>query len=242
MPKMKDTTFTTYRGQEMTRKQLSDKIYRANKALERAKKYLSKNEYNYAHKMFSRTTTAIYHTDPDYVKAFSLKGITDEKKLREIEQGAEKILNSAYFNHNKYSHMKAKQIKSLMDRFSTLEDVVNSKTGEVMYTYDEYGNKRKRKKKVYKYSKEEASRIVDLFQTDIWHHLIENEILASDQIIDALRDGNWVDSSENLDNAVKLLEIVEDVASVNKISIDVALHSVLTSNIRTEIDRGDLLV
>ena len=46
------------------------------------------------------------------------------------------------------------------DRFSTLEDVINSKTGEVMYTYDEYGNKRKRKKKVYKYSKEEASRIV----------------------------------------------------------------------------------
>jgi hypothetical protein len=226
----------------MTRKQLADKIYRANKALDRAKRYLTNNEYEYAHKMFSRTTTAIYHTDPDYVKAFSLKGVTDEKKLRQIEQGAEKILNSAYFNHNKYTHMKAKQIKSLMDRFSTLEDVVNSKTGEVMYTYDEYGNKRKRKKKVYKYSKEEASRIVDLFQTDIWHHLIENEILASDQIIDALRDGNWVDSSESLDNAVKLLGIVEDVASVNKVSVDVALRSVLTGNIRTEIDRGDLLV
>lgn len=242
MPKMKDTTFTTYRGQEMTRKQLSDKIYRANKALERAKKYLSKSEYDYAHKMFSRTTTAIYHTDPDYVKAFSLKGITDERKLKEIEQGAEKILSSAYFNQNKYSHMVAKQTKSLMDRFSTLEDVINSKTGKVMYTTDEYGNRRKRKKKVYKYSREEASRIRELFSTDIWHHLIENELLTSDQIIDALRDGNWVDSSENLDYAINLLGIVEDVASDNDLDLDVALRSVLTSNVRAEIDRGDLLV
>lgn len=238
MPKLKDTTFTTFRGQEMTRKQLSDKIYRANKALERAKSYLSKNEYDYAHKMFSRTTTAIYHTDPDYVKAFSLKGVTDERKLREIEQGAEKILNSAYFNQNKYKHMVAKQTKSLMERFSTLEDVVNSKTGKVMYTYDEYGNKRNRKKKVYKYSKEEASRIRELFSTDIWHHLIENELLTSDQIIDALRDGNWIDSSENLDEAVKWLEIVEDVAEANDISIDVALRGVLASNIRAEFGRG----
>lgn len=242
MPKMKDTTFTTFRGQEMTRKQLSDKIYRANKALERAKSYLSKAEYEYAHKMFSRTTTAIYHTDPDYVKAFSLKGVTDERKLREIEQGAEKILSSAYFNQNKYSHMVAKQTKSLMERFSTLEDVINSKTGKVMYTTDEYGNRRKRKKKVYKYSKEEASRIRELFSTDIWHHLIENELLTSDQIIDALRDGNWVDSSENLDAAINLLGIVEDVARDNDLDLDIALRSVLTSNVRAEIDRGDLLV
>lgn len=242
MTKLKCTTFTTFRGQEMTRKQLSDKIYRANKALERSKKYLSKSEYEYAHKMFSRTTTAIYHTDPDYVKAFSLKGVTDERKLREIEQGAEKILSSAYFNQNKYSHMVAKQTKSLMERFSTLEDVVNTKTGKVMYTTDEYGNKRKRKKKVYKYSKEEASRIRELFSTDIWHHLIENELLTSDQIIDALRDGNWVDSSESLDAAINLLGIVEDVAKDNDLDLDIALRSVLTSNIRTEIDRGDLLV
>lgn len=242
MPKMKNMTFTTFRGQEMTRKQLSDKIYRANKALERAKSYLSNAEYEYAHKMFSRTTTAIYHTDPDYVKAFSLKGVTDERKLREIEQGAEKILSSAYFNQNKYSHMVAKQTKSLMERFSTLEDVINSKTGKVMYTTDEYGNRRKRKKKVYKYSKEEASRIRELFSTDIWHHLIENELLTSDQIIDALRDGNWVDSSESLDDAINLLGIVEDVAKDNGLDLDVALRSVLTSNIRTEIDRGDSLV
>lgn len=242
MPKLKDTTFTTFRGQEMTRKQLSDKIYRANKALDRAKSYLSKAEYEYAHKMFSRTTTAIYHTDPDYIKAFSLKGVTDERKLREIEQGAEKILSSAYFNQNKYSHMVAKQTKSLMERFSTLEDVINSKTGKVMYTTDEYGNRRKRKKKVYKYSKEEASRIRELFSTDIWHHLIENELLTSDQIIDALRDGNWVDSSENLDAAINLLGIVEDVARDNDLDLDVALRSILTSNVRAEIDRGDLLV
>lgn len=196
MPKTKkinkklSDTFFTYRGEEITRKQLSQKMSRANSALKKSKEYLTQKEYEMVYKTFTNITKEIYGFDN---LPYSLKGVHDVKKLRQIEQAVYKTLNSTYLSKRKYKQMREKQTKNLMK-------TINVNGNEITYN--------------------QAVRMRDIFSTDIWHHLIENKLFDSSQIIELLASTGWLDNKGDVKDVIGILENIEDLHDITNIPLD----------------------
>lgn len=193
--------FYTYRGEKLTRKQLSRRMSRANTALRKSKEYLTKKEYEYVHKTFMDITREIYGFDN---LPYSIKGIHDVQKLRQIEQAVHKTLQSTYLSKSKYNKMRELQTQRLMR-------TINYDPDNKILTY------------------EQAQRMRDVFSTDIWHHLIENKLYDSSQLIELLASTGWLDSNASVDEAIGLLENVEELAEITNIPIDELLEEELTN-------------
>ena len=93
-------SFKTMRGNEMSRRQLSRKIYLANKAYKESYNYLSQREFDMVSKYYYEIVRSA--TQKSDAVSLGLKGVKTEKELRLLEQGAERLLNSTYLKKSKY--------------------------------------------------------------------------------------------------------------------------------------------
>ena len=201
MPKRKissyksSDTFLTYRGERMTRSQLSGMISTLNRKFKNPKysKHMTMGEYGLARKFYLQLSKEVYGNE----QSFTIKGVHDVKQLKQIEQATRRLLSSYYFNKAHYKESKEKQLSSLSKTFTGI-------------------------------SKDRLTKLYDIFKTDIWHHLIENELLASEQIIQLIDEYGGLDG-DKIEYIVNALETDEDYAARNDMDLDEALERQLIS-------------
>lgn len=178
MPKTKQRsqkstdTFTTFSGKTMNRRQLSQKIYRANRAIKKSIKYLTGKEYKVMKEQYENLAELSMGKGNYYL---SIKNVHDVKKLKRIEQAATRLLSYTYLNENKYNKMISAQKKTLSTTLSTTV-YVKDKEGKVIDQYTKY-----------LLSDAQMDRLRDyIFSSDEWHHLVENELFDSKQAIEII--------------------------------------------------------
>lgn len=200
MPKKKiisrkrSDAFRTYRGELMTRQQLSTKISMLNKKARNPKylmSYMTMGEYEQSKKFYNQLSKAVYGEE----KSFSIRGVHDVRELKQIEQAVTRLLDSYYYNKPRYEEAKEKQLKSLSRTFSGIEE--------------------NRLKNLY-----------EIFKTDIWHHLIDNQLLDSEQIIDLINQYGGLDE-DKISQVVLILECVERESSRKGTALDDELETML---------------
>lgn len=221
MPKTKkisrksNDTFTTFRNETLTRKQLSQRIYRANKTWKNAYNFLSEREYKQAKQHYFNIVESVMGKGK---VSLGIEGIHDVKKLKLIEQASHKILESKLLNKGEYNKMRKKQIKSLMDKFSTVKEY--EKNGKI-YT-----------KKVYNLNKKEAELLRDtIFASDEWHHLVDNELFDSDQALKLFQEQGHLQNEMAAQEVLNVLQMATKMSSENpSLSVDRILETVLTTH------------
>lgn len=201
--KRSNDTFKTFRGESMTRRDLSKKIAKVNKIISSKKSYLTEKEYKEAKKQYKQIAETIYKIDNPKL---TIKNIHDVKKLKLIEQATFKLLNSPYFSREKHTEMVNKQIESLRRKFD------------------------------YQLSYQKAKRLREVFSSDIWHHLIENKLMESTQIIDIANQLGGLNNKNSIQAVIMALEDVEEVQSDIGMDLDDALEMILPSYI-SDLDR-----
>lgn len=77
-------------------------------------------------------------------------------------------------------------------------------------------------------SKDRLMHLYDVFKTDIWHHLIENELLKSEQVISLIDEYGGLDE-DRIEDVVRILEHVESEAERTGKSLDKTLREMLIS-------------
>ena len=206
-------SFKTMRGNEMSRRQLSRKIYLANKAYKESFNYLSQKEFDMVSKYYYEIVRSA--TQQPNAVSLGLKGAKTEKDLRLLEQGAERLLKSTYLKKSKYTKMKAGQIDTLRSKFN-------------YFTSDEKGNP------IYHdvLTKEAAEKLRSVvFASDIWHHLVENKLFDSEQAVKMFTEtlsGDF-DDEERAEIFLNFLENVEEDAAEAEMTIDDYIESMLGS-------------
>ena len=219
MPKTKkisrksSDTFTTFRNETLTRKQLSQRIYKANKTWKNAYNFLSSKEYEQAKKYYFNTVETVMGKGK---VSLGIEGIHDIKKLKLIEQASHKLLTSKLLNKKEYTKMRKGQINTLMDKFSTTHTKVLK-------------NGKEKTIKEYLISEEDANRLRDIvFASDEWHHLVDNELLDSEQALKYFAEGGFLQSRNDAENIVNLLRDVEqELMSDPNASVDDVLVKAL---------------
>ncbi len=77
-------------------------------------------------------------------------------------------------------------------------------------------------------SEDRLKHIYEVFKTDIWHHLIENELLKSEQVVSLIDDYGGLDE-DKIEDVVRILEHVEGEAERTGKSLDKTLREMLIS-------------
>lgn len=205
--KLTDTIWTTGSGQTYTRRQLSNKLSRANYKLKQAQQYMTARGYqnlvkDYADVVDTAYRAAgrqIYGTEGDlplrYTDQgiFSLQGITDPKALRIISDAADRILSWERMTKTGYDTLRANAIVSQQQRFKRFDP----ETGQLRTFLTD----------------EQAEALVDLYESDDWADFSKGIKGASGTVMDMLVD-------MYADDAARIADIVDDMLKYHKAAVE----------------------
>lgn len=165
---LKDIIWTTSEGSTYTRRQLSNKLSRANYRLKQAQNYMSPKGFERLKKDFADVVDTAYRSAGRMIagagenlplryqdqELFSLKGIEDARVMRALSDAADRILSWERMTKTGYEMLRANQIVTQMQRFHL--------------------------------SEADAEMLVDLYDSDDWE-----DFRASIQFTSTLVMGEW---------------------------------------------------
>lgn len=205
--KLTDTIWTTGKGQTYTRRQLSNKLSRANYKLRQAQNYMTDRGYrNLVQDFADVVDTAyraagrqIYGTEGDLPLRFtdqglfSLRGITDPKALRIISDAADRILSWERMNKTGYKTLRANAIVAQQQHFKRYDP----QTGQ-FHTF---------------LTDEQAEALVDLYESDDWADFSAGIKGSSGTVMDMLVD-------MYADDAARIADIVDEMLKYHKAAVE----------------------
>lgn len=132
---LKDIIWTTSEGSTYTRRQLSNKLSRANYRLKQAQNYMSPKGFERLKKDFADVVDTAYRSAGRMIagagedlplryqdqELFSLKGIDDARVMRALSDAADRILSWERMTKTGYEMLRANQIVAQMQRFRLSE-------------------------------------------------------------------------------------------------------------------------
>lgn len=166
--KLQDVIWTTTEGQTYTRRQLSNKLSRANYKLKQAATYMSPKGFEKLKRDFADVVETAYRAAGRMVvgagedlpqrytdqELFSLKDINDAKAMRALSDAADRILSWERMTKSGYEILRSNQVVAQMQRFHL--------------------------------SEEDAEMLVDLYDSDDWE-----DFRAAIQFTSTLVMGEW---------------------------------------------------
>lgn len=168
--KLTSAIWETPEGEVFTRRQLSNKLARANYKLKQAEQYMSAKGYEKLQKDFAGVVNTAYRSAGRVVagaaaplpsrfvnqKTFTLKGIEDPVALRALNDAADRILSWERMTKTGYDILRANAVVSQMQKFNI--------------------------------SEEDAEMLVDLYDSDDWETFHDSVSLVSGQVMDDFMD------------------------------------------------------
>lgn len=148
-------------------------------------------------------------------------------------QQARKFYNE--LSRNVYGTEKAFSIRGVHDvkDLKQIEQAVRRLSESFYYNKSKYDEAKKKQFASLKTTfsgidEDRLKHLYDVFKTDIWHHLIENELLKSEQVVSMLDDYGGLDE-DRIEDVVRILEHVESESERTGKSLDKTLREMLIS-------------
>ena len=133
---LQSVIWETPEGETFTRRQLSNKLSRANYKLKQAEKYMSAKGYEKLQKDYADVVGTAYRSAGRIVagagqplparyqdqKIFTLKGITDARVMRALNDAADRILSWERMTKSGYDVLRANAVVAQMQKFNLSEE------------------------------------------------------------------------------------------------------------------------